>query len=1490
MSEMFLPFALGIKWTTVSVARSEPGSMAAPGPGFSYTTAGQDESAMRAEEVRLRRAADRSDDIALAATAGAVGASQAMAFAPHAAETFSRAVDLPGALKTAGAYVDDAGNVLQRVVGIMGAEGHVLLAKAGPEAHALASAAAQAASRAPAAAQALATTLQSAATEAFHRGGGGSGGASAGAGAAAAAASGGSDSVSSWLRPALTEAQKGAGMAYDSAGNIVNAAGGVLARAGTEAVALAAAGIEEASRGAEAAMEGARAAAEGATPYAQHVMAQAGPTARLALTAAMKGAGIAYNEAGQLVSSAGEVLAQAGADAQQYCRAGLVLAQKGSDEAIAAARSAVAAGSPYAREALTEAQEAAGLAYNAAGQVVNRSGAVVAQAGRDAAALVAEGRRAAAEGAESAAASAQRIVERGSPYARIALTEAQKGAGMAINEAGHLVNSAGQYVDQGGRVISLAAAQAMQAASAASAVALPMAKEAGLLIAAGASDAVSAAGSLIRELDTASLRDGAAAAGAAVAGAASAAGGAAHEAAGAFGDAAAEVRDQAAGAAALAAPVVDIAATEAAAAYTAVMDAGASVGHEFVAEAGDFMNSDTARAAAEAAHAGFDDVGEVFNTSREALAGVGAAAATGCAAVFDLVKLEIVRDWFQTISLFFTQIGGAALEKAKALWGNLSAIIAVDLSYIHISVSPIFIYGAVGVVAVACIGAFLWLVWKAKKTRPDEIREGHEAVGWDKRAEEHKKSTKAIQYILTACFSLYLPVSRIAVQIFTCDEQVVKGINLIAGKTVVSDGSCSKWTYMPALYATAGVLLLGFTFFLPYFSYQLIKQSIPVGSKENPDMRYDEDGEPQEYTDDMYHKDVQTSPKQLANPYRFMYAGFERKWCFYKVAVMVFKFLLILPILLLDSNKLYQSLATLGVLLAFSILSLYSSPFISESADRMDAASRVTAMSVVAFALIADRDPPISDTMSMLINVINFVNLLLLAFFFVQGLASFKRWWKNKTGKMEFTNTVTDRVSTKPGKIIPFWEPTKEVKHRIWHPFWRNAMLQVCGEVVDERMQELIQLTSDNGRQNIIAHFEALRNPTIGAWRHWVADNLEGLDVFWDGVPADGHLDSRTRFGKMYIVPYPFHCVMVYDDDPDYGFVREKDFSEFVTKNMDPIVCAKRENRLMLRCLHGKTVHLEYQCYETHSVPDGHETYRDNEGNERTRPRMSSVSVLMSYHCGTFAIANNKSSDCMNPKHEWSAGFKPTLHYEDGHGVAIAPHTGASHNVRGSRTIGREEIGLDDEMGVRVNAMGQPVLTDKLRELLYRPENSRLIMDAMPALLEHRQEYRRRLQQERAEKEAILSSGFWLFVYDAFGKPRAQVEEYLQRFEKNPRVQRLPTDGKKALDWLYTRVKYVTSHPVAALWFTFVDDVWTSNRNMDHFKRDGLAELWDPRFPTSIAYKPMDRGTFEAWVNTHMSGCTYFTEKVLDNLYSHVGRLNGGGAATHGGMRAPLLS
>jgi len=342
----------------------------------------------------------------------------------------------------------------------------------------------------------------------------------------------------------------------------------------------------------------------------------------------------------------------------------------------------------------------------------------------------------------------------------------------------------------------------------------------------------------------------------------------------------------------------------------------------------------------------------------------------------------------------------------------LSNIVSFDFSYSFDSRDLLIVmYIAIAIAAILLLVAFIWFICKADSLNPNED-DGDEAQTWEDLAEENRKTVKALKLIMTGIMSLYLPVSRTVFQILACSDNIVSvaqvpcravwspvnagypKLILHAGVVATATGSGSeqdrirrllglgqvrhwRWAFgLPRvshapccslrrrytlLFIGALVMLAGFVVFVPVFTYRKIKQNIPVGSTLDPNTFYDEDGRPQPYTDAMFNEDVMKDPRQVKCPYRFLYKGYERKWCWYKVIVMVIKLALCLPIIFLFKYPVAQSLVTLAILLLYSVLSFLASPFISRTSDIMDTSGRITTFLTVSFGLLATGAYPVCD-------------------------------------------------------------------------------------------------------------------------------------------------------------------------------------------------------------------------------------------------------------------------------------------------------------------------------------------------------------------------------------------------------------------------------------------------------------------------------------------------------------------------------------------------
>jgi hypothetical protein len=183
----------------------------------------------------------------------------------------------------------------------------------------------------------------------------------------------------------------------------------------------------------------------------------------------------------------------------------------------------------------------------------------------------------------------------------------------------------------------------------------------------------------------------------------------------------------------------------------------------------------------------------------------------------------------------------------------------------------------------------------------------------------------------------------------------------------------------------------------------------------------------------------------------------------------------------------------------------------------------------------------------------------------------------------------------------------------------------------DDVAQRLLKLQSDTvtyGMKYISGHWKGLTIQQVANDRVFCRQHLEGVDVFWDNPTGtrDGHLDSQTKFGKMYVVPYPFHCVIVYDDAPDESFIRDNDqLRNLVALNTHPEILKKKEIRVFLRALSRSNIpiYFPFQRLETETVEDGTETYRDSDGNTQTRTVYSTVTFNVYYKSGVIAVTGD---------------------------------------------------------------------------------------------------------------------------------------------------------------------------------------------------------------------------------------------------------------------------
>ena len=89
-------------------------------------------------------------------------------------------------------------------------------------------------------------------------------------------------------------------------------------------------------------------------------------------------------------------------------------------------------------------------------------------------------------------------------------------------------------------------------------------------------------------------------------------------------------------------------------------------------------------------------------------------------------------------------------------------------------------------------------------------------------------------------------------------------------------------------------------------------------------------------------------------------------------------------------------------------------------------------------------------------------------------------------------------------------------------------------------------------------------------------------------------------------------------------------------------------------------------------------------------------------------------------------------------------------------------------------------------------------------------------------------------MFDNYRAPREAVENYLRTKEVDEVLQTFPVTMKAGLDFLYSRMGWVFSHPCSALWWVFFDDLWEQNKDMKIM--NNRRNMFDSRSSDSLAY------------------------------------------------------
>eukprot|EP00484_Ammonia_sp_Unknown_P027936 CAMPEP_0197047768 /NCGR_PEP_ID=MMETSP1384-20130603/23220_1 /TAXON_ID=29189 /ORGANISM="Ammonia sp." /LENGTH=889 /DNA_ID=CAMNT_0042479767 /DNA_START=357 /DNA_END=3026 /DNA_ORIENTATION=+ len=376
---------------------------------------------------------------------------------------------------------------------------------------------------------------------------------------------------------------------------------------------------------------------------------------------------------------------------------------------------------------------------------------------------------------------------------------------------------------------------------------------------------------------------------------------------------------------------------------------------------------------------------------------------------------------------------------------------------------------------------------------------------------------------------------------------------------------------------------------------------------------------------------------------------------------------------------------------------------------------------------------------------------------------------------------------------------------------------------------------SDEGNQALI---ESMK---------YIICSLNGVDVFWDGscmnlndemqeqVEQAREVDncSVTKFGKLYIIPFPFCAVFVSDDSENAKAVfsispviagrmydAEKGRANVLSladRNKDSEIQRRKETRLKLRALDGSMCHWPIQKWVSKSIS------RTVKQGEETKHERKTVQVLFSFNDGRFGVS--QGSDAQWKDVNVSRGFTPNLHYNDGTG---------SHSERGwgDYSWNNESITVHgDDFGLNAQYEETEVFM-RFMHLNYKQDiHESKKQDIIAQFVKYRQHYMAKF----VEKEQVLSYAFWYYVYNNDSVSSENLKALLQ-CEQNEKLKNLATDPQyiESVNMIYDKLRFFNTSQKHSFWFIFWHDLWMNNMLMQPFAEN--EAFLSPFKHTSICY------------------------------------------------------
>ncbi|TMW56854.1 hypothetical protein Poli38472_006864 [Pythium oligandrum] len=724
-----------------------------------------------------------------------------------------------------------------------------------------------------------------------------------------------------------------------------------------------------------------------------------------------------------------------------------------------------------------------------------------------------------------------------------------------------------------------------------------------------------------------------------------------------------------------------------------------------------------------------------------------------------LLRLEIVRDFMQTLSLFFTHLYFTARDRADIDgFSEVMEKIQDGLRYVYnfaaadfpalyanfdvkklmqnktlIDAAFVFLLLFVGISYLLYLW-FCFIVW-CNWTTERQIRE------LDATTKQRRPFIKRVTLVLTICLSIYLPTMRLSIEILggSSDTSVVRR----------RYENIDHWLW---LQIAAIIFLATFTLPLPLLLALLVRKHKPKTLPHKPESTYNLDGDVIPMDINVYAHKIAHDPDQLQCPYRSLYEGLEREWCYYKIFQLVSKAVLVLLVLFIPGEQLRNAL-TLAVCVTVSFFTFRWKPFIDPLNDQMEICGKATALlTCIKGVLVSTKriDKKWVSAFGFLVNAASILNSIFMAAGCVYGIEFVRALIKDTFGRLKFSDT--------------------------------------------------------------------------------------GPDVYFP--PLDEQLRLPVSyFGRLSLIPYPFHCVLDYDDGdrlPQQTIIDDDEFARRFSCNFTPSVLEKRLLRQKLRAisLWGDEIELPFTQEEEYGLltiaSDAKEAV----------PTMNTVRFVCHYQRGTIVVRDSSPASDTTSEKKAITGFHVSMVYRDGYGEIQCPQTGQILTCVVNRVaeVGPQHLGLTAEM----------LESPTLRAIF--SQTTEPLAQFLPQVQKKEREIRVQHVAKHGDINRVLSSGFRHVVYNNPQISRPALEKYLAQEETNPKLHRVPVTHRVALDDLYARVKCIQRNDATKFWYVFWDDVFDQNGSMKALKpHHGRLNPGNPAF---IGYTVLPKEELIEWLKS----------------------------------------